>query len=101
MPQRISTHPPLQVPAAVVHVPNPHPSVVMSVAAGPSSNVTASSRQRPASSSASCEEFSERIETELNIAVIQQELTRNNYKVKMNNLICWEEMNHVLTLGSK
>ena len=50
---------------------------------------------------ASKESFSERIKEDLNIEVIQAQLTRENYKKKFHHMICWEEKRHIEILGEK
>ena len=37
----------------------------------------------------------ERVKETLDIADIQQELTRQNYKEKFHKLLCWEEKEHI------
>ena len=37
----------------------------------------------------------ERVKEDLDIADIQQELTRENYKEKFHKLLCWEEKEHI------
>lgn len=50
---------------------------------------------------ASKEMFHERIKEELDIEVIKAPLTRENYKKKFHNLICWEEKKHIEILDKK
>ena len=50
---------------------------------------------------ASKESFNERIKEELNIAVIEAELTRENYKKKFHHMVCWEEKRHIEILDEK
>ena len=45
--------------------------------------------------------FQERLQQELNLADIQVELCRDNYKRKFHHLICWEEKTHIEILGEK
>ena len=44
---------------------------------------------------AKCSTFMERVRETLDIADIQQELTRENYKEKFHKLLCWEEKEHI------
>ena len=50
---------------------------------------------------ASKESFYERIKEELDIEIIQAPLTRDNYKKKFHNMICWEEKKHIEILDKK
>ena len=50
---------------------------------------------------AKCSTFMERVTETLDIADIQQELTRENYKEKFHKLLCWEEKEHVEILGRR
>lgn len=50
---------------------------------------------------ASSERFEGRLQEVLDITEIEVELTRENYKSKFHNLICWEEKRHIEILGSK
>ena len=43
----------------------------------------------------------ERVTERLNIADIQQEVTRENYKEKFHKLLCWEEKEHIDILGNR
>ena len=43
----------------------------------------------------------ERVTECLNIADIQQEVTRENYKEKFHKLLCWEEKEHIDILGNR
>ena len=43
----------------------------------------------------------ERVTERLNIADIQQEVTRQNYKEKFHKLLCWEEKEHIDILGNR
>lgn len=45
--------------------------------------------------------FLERIEEELYLEDIQQELTPGNYKKKFHNLLCWEEKTHIEILENR
>ena len=45
--------------------------------------------------------FHERLRDQLEIADVQQELTRANYKEKFNKLLCWEEMEHIHILDDR
>ena len=40
-------------------------------------------------------DFSKRIQDQLDIADIEQELTSQNYKEKFHKLLCWEEKTHI------
>ena len=44
---------------------------------------------------AKCSTFMERVTETLDIADIQQELTRETYKEKFHKLLCWEEKEHI------
>lgn len=50
---------------------------------------------------ASKEKFEERIMEELDERYVQEKLTRENYKRKYHNLICWEEKEHIDILQNK
>ena len=50
---------------------------------------------------AKCSTFMERVKETLDIADIQQELTRENYKQKFHKLLCWEEKEHIDILGRR
>ena len=43
----------------------------------------------------------ERVTEHLNIADIQQEVTRENYQEKFHKLLCWEEKEHIDILGNR
>ncbi len=45
--------------------------------------------------------FYRRIEGELVLADVQQPLTRENYKEKFHNLLCWEEKTHIEILENR
>ena len=45
--------------------------------------------------------FDERVNHFLQLESIKVELTRNSYKTKFHNLICWEEKTHIEILGDK
>ena len=50
---------------------------------------------------AKCSTFMERVRETLDVADIQQELTRENYKEKFHKLLCWEEKEHIDILGRR
>ncbi len=50
---------------------------------------------------ASKKKFEERIMEELDERYIQEKLSRENYKRKYHNLICWEEKTHIEILEKK
>ena len=50
---------------------------------------------------ASKEAFAERIKEELDFKIISAPLTRENYKKKFHNVICWEEKRHIEILEEK
>jgi hypothetical protein len=45
--------------------------------------------------------FQERIKELLDPGIIEAPLTRENYKVRFHNMICWEEKRHVEILDTK
>ena len=45
--------------------------------------------------------FEERVEEKLDPGIIEAPLTRENYKKKFHNMICWEEKTHIEILGQK
>ena len=45
--------------------------------------------------------FSERVKDDLKLEDIQAELTIENYKDKLHNLLCWEEMEHISILHDR
>lgn len=57
--------------------------------------------QRVSEYAAGKESFSERIKEELDLQVIKAPLTRENYKKKFHNMICWEEKRHIEILDTK
>ena len=70
----------------------------------PSPGVRQSGAHIPSSQemyAASKESFHERIKEDLDIEVIQAPLTRENYKKKFHNMICWEEKKHIEILDKK
>ena len=50
---------------------------------------------------ASKESFAERIKGVLDPQIIGAPLTRENYKEKFHNMICWEEKRHIEILDEK
>ena len=45
--------------------------------------------------------FLERIKEPLDPSIIEAPLTRENYKKRFHNMICWEEKRHVEVLDTK
>ena len=79
-------HPPQPVhhPPQPVHHPPPKVATTAAIATGEQCQYAAK-----------CSTFMERVEEDLDIADIRQELTRENYKEKFHKLLCWEEKEHI------
>lgn len=45
--------------------------------------------------------FGERIKEKLDPSIIEAPLTRENYKKRFHNMICWEEKRHIEILDTK
>ena len=45
--------------------------------------------------------FEERIVEDLDPTIIEAPLTRDNYKKRFHNMICWEEKRHIEILDTK
>ena len=94
VPFPMATHPLAPPPRPVV-------SLQRSVAQQEPSRASSHGRKSADWYAASEVTFEGRLKQDLDIAEIQVELGRKNYKRKFHNLICWEEKRHIEILGNK